>query len=171
MVARTIDIVLGKREQQYNAWFQFRSYTSSGVCEILTQIVGVSDQFWFGKVNETKSYSDKNGNRWTLKIISVDKAFGLYSLRLSIDYVAAVASTVGSINYTSTPSGATAYLDGAKLLYPTPHTINNIPTGSHTLKLVYGSQSYSTQFNLLATHTPTNPYKVSRVFQTTTATK
>ncbi|NAT10716.1 hypothetical protein C4E22_04090 [ANME-1 cluster archaeon AG-394-G06] len=66
--------------------------------------------------------------------ISISSNGGSGTFTVTVNIVAAT----GSISVTSTPSGATIYLDGSYIGGQTPYTITNVPAGTHTLKLTLG---------------------------------
>ncbi len=66
----------------------------------------------------------------------------------------APAPTAGSLNVSSTPAGARVYIDNADQGAVTPTTINNIPAGSHTVRLVLsGYQDWTGTANIVAGQT------------------
>ena len=72
----------------------------------------------------------------------------ILGLLLTLAMLPVAATAVGNISITSTPSGATIYLDGVPAGSITPATVGNVANGTHTVLLqLSGYQDY-TQTNL-----------------------
>ena len=80
----------------------------------------------------------------------------LLSVLLAIVFVPAVVSAVGNISVTSSPVGASVYLDGISTGLVTPTIVENVASGSHTILLKFtGYQDFS-QANLQVTDNSTS---------------
>ena len=59
----------------------------------------------------------------------------ILGLLLTLAMLPVAATAVGNISITSTPSGATIYLDGVPAGSITPATVGNVANGTHTVLL------------------------------------
>jgi len=67
-----------------------------------------------------------------------------------------IPTEVGSVSVTSTPSGATIYIDGYNSTFTTPHTFTNIKTGSHQINVVLSGYSVP-MFQMVSATTQATP--------------
>ncbi len=85
---------------------------------------------------------------YTLTLSGYNNATGTVTVTAGQTFTVSVTLTAivttGSISFTSSPSGASIYLDGTLQTPTTPATITNISSGSHTYKLTLNGYDDST---------------------------
>lgn len=83
------------------------------------------------------------------------------------DNIAPTPTNIYAINFTSTPPGATVYIDGTKRLEKTPTLKSDLTIGRHLIKMeLTGYPTYEAYVDVTSAHTKTKPFQLYHEFST-----